>query len=191
MKKVFLTILFAVMTAVYAQAQLFMGAQINLKAEQVNMDDGTKRRSETSIGAYADIGYELSEKWDIGAFYGGTIGLVTNHLTDTETTTAHWLLSPYARYTIARAGKFKLLGKGSVTTEGSKNDFKFSIDVAPVVAYHMSDRLALQASLNFFSFGMTYYKVKKADARTTINFAGNSDNVATLGNIKIGFVYKF
>ena len=191
MKKVFFTVLFAGMTAVYAQAQLFMGAQVNLKAEQVNMDDGTKRRSETSIGVYADIGYGLSEKWDIGAHYGGSIGMITNHITDTETTSAHWLLSPYVRYTIAQAGKFKLLGKGSVTTEGSKTDFRFSIDVVPVVAYHMSDRIALQASLNFFNLGMTYKKDKDADARTTINLAGNSDNVATLGNIKVGFVYKF
>jgi hypothetical protein len=189
MKKLLIIVsLIFVGTAV--NAQWFMGARFNINADQTRDDDGTKRKTDASIGIYADIGYELTDSWDIGVDYGGTLGFIKNHSADTKTNTANWLLSPYARYSLFQAGNFELLGKGSLILEGSKTYYQVGLQAVPVLAYHLNERIALQANLNFFSFGVSYNKIKKGDARTNFNLGGNTNNVATLGGLTIGFLIK-
>ena len=190
MRKLFViaSLLFAGMTA---NAQFFMGARFNFNAEQVNSDNGDKLTTEANFGVFADIGYRLTDKWDIGVEYGGALGVKENHISDTKTNTANWLFSPYVRYSVIQAGKFELLGKGSLILEGSKTYFQTGIQLTPIVAYNLNERIALQANLNFFSFGLSYNKVKDGNARTNFNLRGNSNNVATLGDITLGFIFKF
>ena len=181
-------LIFAGMTA---NAQLYMGFRFDISAGQIKNDNGDKRTSEFSFGAYDDLGYRLTNAWDIGLEFGGMVGIYTNHVSDVETTTAHWLFSPYARYTVIQAGKFDIKGKGSMILEGTKDYNLAGIQLVPMVAYNINERFALQTNLNFLSFGVSHKKVKKGNASTNFNFRGNSNNVATLGDITIGFIYKF
>jgi len=190
MKK-FLVILSLTITGIAVNAQLYMGFRFDISANQVNNNNGDKKTSEFSFGAYDDLGYRLTEVWDVGAEFGGMISVYTNHASDTETTSAHWLLSPYARYTVFQAGKFDFMGKGSLILEGTKNYFLVGLQVVPMVAYNLSDHIALQTNLNFLSFGLSRNKIKDGDANTNFNLGGNSNNVATLGALTIGFIYKF
>jgi len=190
MKKLFV-IAGLIFTGMVVNAQWYMGYRFDISAQQVKNDDGDKRTSNSSIGVYADVGYQWSDEIDFGVEYGGTLGFSKNHTTDTKDKTANWLLSPYMRYSLLQAGKFELLGKGSIILEGSKTYYQAGLQVAPVLAYNLNDHIALQTNLNFFSFGVSYNKVKKGNATTNFNFGGNSNNVATLGNLTIGFIYKF
>ena len=188
MKKLFV-VASLIFVGIAVKAQLYMGAQFDINAGSLKNDNGDKLSSNASFGAYADIGYRLTDVWDLGVDYGGTIGV--SKVGDTKVTTARWLLSPYARYSVLKAGDFELLGKGSLILEGSKTYNQVGIQVVPVLAYNLNDRITLQANLNFFSFGLSYNKEKKGNARTSFNLGGNSNNVATLGGLTIGFLYKF
>jgi hypothetical protein len=190
MKKLFViaSLLFAGMAV---NAQWYMGSEFDISAGQVKNDNGDKRTSEIGIGVYADIGKKLSDLWDFGVFYGGTVEFYKNHINDTKSESAHWLLSPYLRYSCFQMGKFELLTKGSLTFEGTKSYNEIGLRLAPVIAYNLSEHIALQANLNMFSGGLVYHKVKNGNATTSFNLAGNSNNVANLGNFKIGFIYKF
>ena len=172
-------------------AQWYMGAEINLNASQTKNNNGDKKTTNASFSAYADIGYRLTDEWDFGVDYGGTIGVRKNHVNDSKDTDAHWLLSPYVRYSLLKAGNFELLGKGSLILEGSKTYTQIGIEAVPVLAYNLNEHIALQANLNFFSFGISRNKEKDGDARTNFNLGGNTNNIATLGGITIGFLYKF
>ena len=192
MKKLFV-IACLIFAGMAANAQWYMGSRFNINAEQIKNDNGDKERSSSSIGIYADLGYRLNESWDIGVDYGGTIGVSKYYYvnTSTKTNTANWLFSPYVRYSLTQFGDFELLGRGALILEGSKTHNQVAIRLVPVIAYNLSDRIALQTNLNFFSFGLSYYKEKHGDSNTNFNIGGNSNNVAKLGDITIGFIYKF
>ena len=180
-----------IFTVITVNAQLFMGARFNMKAQQINADNGDKKTSEFSFGIYDNLGYRLSNVWDVGMEFGGTIGIYTNHVIDTETTSAHWLFSPYTRFKVIQAGKFDFMGKCSLALEGSKTYFQFGVYLVPVMAYNLNDRIALQTNLNLLSLGLSYNKIKDGDSSTTFHLMGNSNNIATIGDITIGFIYKF
>ena len=190
MKKLFI-IAGLIFAGISTNAQLYMGARFDIIAEQINNDAGDKKTSKASIGMYADLGYHITAKMDIGAEYGGTLGFTKNHTSDTKDNTANWLFSPYLRYSVFQKGNFELLGKGSFILEGSKTYYLVGIQVVPVIAYHLNDHIALQTNLNFFNFGVSFNKIKDGDARTYFNLGGNSSNVVNLGNLTIGFIYKF
>ena len=190
MKKlvVIVSLIFAGMAV---NAQLYMGAWFDIGFNKTNADNGTKLNTSASFGCYADIGYRLTDVWDIGAEFGGTNSVYKNHISDTKTTSAQFLLSPYVRYSVIQAGKFELMGKGALTLDGSKTYYQIGLQVTPVLAYNLNEHIALQTNLNFISFGLSYNKEKDGNARTNFNLGGNSNNVATLGGLTIGFVYKF
>ena len=190
MKKLFViaSLLFAGITV---NAQWYIGSRFDIGAGQVKNDNGDKRTSEIGIGVYADIGKKLTDVWDFGVFYGGTVDFYKNHISNTKTESAHWLLSPYVRYSFYQIGAFELLARGSLTFEGTKSYNEIGLRLAPVIAYNLNERISLQANLNLFNCGLVYHKVKNGNASTTFNLGGNSNNVANLGNLRIGFIYKF
>jgi len=190
MKKLFViaSLLFAGITV---NAQWYMGGQFDISAGQVTNDNGDKRTSEIGIGVYADIGKKLTDVWDFGMFYGGTVDVYKNHISNTSTESAHWLISPYVRYSFFQIGKVELLARGSLTLEGTKTYNEIGLRLAPVIAYNLNNHIALQANLNMFGCGLTYHKVKNGNANTSLNLKGNSNDVVNIGNLRIGFIYKF
>ena len=178
-------------TGIAVNAQLYMGGDFEISTEQVRRDNGDKRTTDFTFGAYCDLGYRLTDAWDLGVYYGGKINVYTNHTSNTDYTSAHWLISPYARYKVVQAGNFDFMAKASMALQGTRTYTNFGIRLVPVMAYNLSDRIALQTNLNFLGFGIAYNKVKDGDATTSFNLMGNSNNVATLGNITLGFIYKF
>ena len=190
MKKI-LVIISLMISGVAVNAQFFQGARFDISAGQVNNDNGDKLTSEANFGFYDILGYRLNDVWDIGAEFGGSVGRYKNHTSKDETTSAHWLISPFARYTVFQAGKFDFMGKGSLILEGTKNYTLIGLEVVPMVSYNVTEHIALHTNLNFLSFGISRNKTKDGDARTNFNLGGNSNNVANLGGITIGFVYRF
>ena len=172
-------------------AQIYMGLRFDINTENVSDNDGDKRTTNINFGLYDEIGYRLTDVWDIGMEFGGMIGTYKNHYSDFESTSAHWLFSPYARYSIVKYGKFDVKAKGSLSFEGTKDYFQAGIHIVPMLVYNLSNRVDLQTNLNFFDCGFYYKKIKDGNLTTKFGLGGNSNDLATVGSLTIGFVYKF
>ena len=190
MKKLFV-ITGLVLIGMTLNAQVYMGLRFDINFENVSDNDGEAKTTDFNFGLYDEIGFRLTDVWDIGMEFGGKIGTRKNHYSDSESTSAHWLFSPYARYSIAKFGKFDVKAKGSLSFEGTKDYFQAGIQVVPMLVYSLSNRIDLQTNLNFFKVGFYLNNVKDGNLTTKFGFAGDSNNLANVGSLTIGFVYKF
>jgi hypothetical protein len=172
-------------------AQVYMGLRFDVNVDNVSDNDGEKRTTDLKFGLYDEIGFRLTDIWDIGMEFGGMIGTYKNHYSDYESTSAHWLFSPYTRCSIVKYGNFDVKAKGSFSFEGTKDFFQGGVQMVPMLIYSLSDHIDLQTNLNFFKCGFYYTKIKDGNLTTKFGFGGNSNDLATLGSLSIGFVYKF
>ena len=155
-------------------AQMYAGGSFDM-----SIDNG----KDISLSLYPEVGYYLTEKWDVG------VDLGIGH--SSTTSSLSWLFSPFTRYAYLQAGKFEIIGKTSLILAGSKNYFMLGAEVTPVLAYNLNERFTLQTHLNFISCGYTYSKPKNSDATTNFNLGFNSNNLFSLGGLTVGFIYKF
>jgi hypothetical protein len=167
------------------------------------------------------IGYQINK-----FAFGGSIIINTDTDTDTwlsghyqnktKNETILWGVQPFVRYTFMEFGNFSVFANTGVhiltgnskqtyssnipsTTNSEHGILYMGINVVPVLSYRLSDRINLEAGLNFMNFG--WNSVTEEDKRnhsnpqkTTITDFGlgvNSGNAANVGTISIGFIYKF
>jgi hypothetical protein len=195
MKKLFFIagLVFAGMTA---NAQIYAGGSFNFRVGGTQNDNGDNLSTTVSFGLYPEVGYYISDRWDAGVNLGVRVGSDKNHVSGAKTKTNSWQFSPYARFAVIRAGDFEVLGKGSVFFNGGKNDrgikyFGSGVEITPILAYNLNEHITLQAILNFASYGSTYTKNKDGDAAYDFNVGFNTNNVAGIGDLTVGFIYKF
>jgi len=190
MKKL-LVIISLVFVGMAVNAQLYMGGSFDLRFSETKTDNGDKQTTSSTIGLFPEIGYYLNDRFDIGLDIGISSSVFNDHISDNKTTTTSWLFSPFVRYSVIQAGNFEVIGKGSAIVDGSKSYTSFGVQVVPVLAYNLNDHIALQANLNFLSVGTSYNKVKDGNATTRFNLGFNANNLANIGNLTVGFIYKF
>lgn len=195
MKKL-LVIISLVFVGMSANAQWYLGGSFNLGSNSTKDSDGEKQTTTFNFGIQPEVGYYISERCDIGATLGVGFDATKNHLTDAKTKTNNWRISPFIRYALVRLGNFELIERTNVFIGGDKDasetkTFNVGAGVTPILAYNVNDHLTLQTELNFVSVGITYSKVKDGGSSTNANIGFNSNNVAILGGITIGFLYKF
>jgi hypothetical protein len=195
MKKVFLFALVAVLSIASASAQAYIGGSLGFLSSSAKPEGGEKITS-SAFSFAPEVGYSLTEKLDLGiavAFGSGKSG-------DLKTT--GFGVAPYVRYSLVEFGKFSVLGKASlgIDSETEKdNGYKttlttFGLNVAPVLKYDLSDHFVLLANLNFLGLGFNQTTEKEGDAKLTRTGCGlgiDTDNVANVGELTIGFAYKF
>ena len=116
-------------------------------------------------------------------------------------------LVPFLRYYAIRLDKFSIFGQGSLglflsnsstktgatTTDGPKVT-RLAMNIYPGLAYDLSDRISLETSLNFLSFGSNNSTTKTGSIKThssSFNFGGGLDNIVNIGAITVGAIYKF
>ena len=173
-------------------AQNYLGGSLNFSINATKADNGDKKTTTTNWGYFPEVGYYISDKWDIGIELGGGQTIEKNHAANNKTKTSNWLFSPFTRYSLIQAGGFELIGKGSLIITGSNTFTNYGLQITPVVAYNLNDKIALQANLNFASFGVSRNKIKDGgDSATNLNLGVNTNNLATIGDLTIGFIYKF
>ncbi len=199
MKKVFI-IVSLVLTGITANAQWYAGGSLNFGTATDKDNDGNKQNTVTSFGLSPEIGYYLNDRFDIGLAFGIGTASTKNHTADTKRTITTWSVAPYVRYSFIQFGKFEVIGRGSLSVEGAKakdesdNEIKsttFGINITPVLAYNLTDHLTLQTGLNFASIGFNSTNVKDGGSENGFNFGFDSTDVTTLGDITVGFIYKF
>ncbi len=132
-----------------------------------------------------------------------------------ESKTIGWSIAPYARYSFLQLGRFEVigmatvwLGASKVTTtlypdpEGSGSYYRtpevhtmkataWGIDFAPVLAYNLTDHIEFSTTLNFASLGYSRQKIKDGLSSNNFGLNVNTGDVKNLGDIQIGFLYKF
>jgi hypothetical protein len=128
-----------------------------------------------------------------------------------------WGIQPFLRYTLVEYGKFSVFANAELhlltgkneETNNHKGPFsntthkeRFNVRTAgvnftPVLVYNLSERINLEATLNFMNLGWNWTRIahdRNIEQKTiSINygFGLNSGNVVDVGAISIGFIYKF
>ncbi len=185
MKKVLLTAAIAVATVFAANAQWYVGGAIGIQSNSEKVGD-----PKFGINIAPEVGYYLSDKFDVGLDL--TFGFSKSQA-DTKTT--DFVFAPYARYSFLQFGKLEVIAKGQAYIDythsktGSADgtgSTAFGLRVFPQVAYGLMDNIVLFTNLNFASF-----YVEGGDPGASFGIGVDANNLATLGDIQIGFVYKF
>ena len=186
MKKVVVIICLFV-AGMTVNAQFYMGGSAGFNIKTTDYDGNRDSRTILDFTLYPELGFFLNERLSIGA----ELGLGIHSDSDYDDATVNILFNPYARWSLFQAGKFEVLGKASLNTFRKKDYFYFGLHVDPVLAYNVSDKIVLQATLNFLN--LRCYYLSNTDNSTTVNFGFGADtnNLATLGALKVGFIYKF
>ena len=136
-----------------------------------------------------------------------TVRLGTPGITVTTHNSSTLGLIPFLRYYAVTLNKFSLFGQGDIgllfsnsttkiggtSTEGPKTTSLY-LNIKPGLAYDLTERLSLETSLNFASFGYYHTTIKDGaskDKTTSLNIGAGLDNIITVGGITIGAIYKF
>ena len=214
MKKLGL-VLFFVLAAMVSNAQLFVGGSVglNLGSDKVKVGNNTPfNESSFGFGLSPRIGYYLNDKFAIGAM----VNLQTTsdkdksdsniEIKDTEFA---WGITPFARYSFVEFGKFSVMAEGRLGIGGSTSKskvgnttiedpstFNYGFNISPILSYSLSDRINLEAALNFLNFGLNGTSEKHNDTDrkdTTFDFGigVNSRDAFNVGRMTVGFIYKF
>ncbi len=213
MKKALLTVALAVATLVGANAQWFVGGGIGFNTNTAKDGDGNQLYKSNEFTFTPEVGYSLTEKLDVGLDL--SIGTEkTKEGADPEAKGSSWAVAPFAQYSFIEFGKFKVIGKASLSVGGTSGydidattgdielagDDKlkmmaFGLNITPSLHYVLSDKFTVFGNLNFLTLGFNSATVKydgdKVGSLTGFNFGVDANNLANTGNIQLGFVYKF
>jgi len=167
MKKIILTALVAV-ASFTANAQVWLGGEVGFTTSDHN-DVNT-----TYFSIMPEIGYSLSDKWDIAVKVGYESAKVEN-----MDAVDHFVVNPYARYTFYTTGKvgFFLDGGFSVKTNVG-DETAWGIGIRPGVKFAASDKVTLVAHLG----GLGYEKCGD-DSSFGLGVSGNG--------LGLGLYYAF
>jgi outer membrane protein len=192
-------------------AQLFIGGSFGLHGSGGNTDDGTTTTDKTSSFGFSispRVGKFLTEKVAVGLEvdfnYNHSKTPGVNEVISNSSTIG---FSPFLRYYVISFNKFSVFGQGNVglsfsgsstKTNGTSNDgpkiTRISLNIAPGLAYDLSDKLSLETSLHFLGLGFDESISKQGtstDRNSNFNFNAGLDNISQLGAITIGAIYKF
>jgi outer membrane protein len=215
MKKLLFASVLLTFMATAASAQFFVGGSVGFSHSGGSIDDGTNEVDKVSTNNFEfapKVGYELSEDLEVGVELGFFLDRTnSNGAPEIIGKESGIALVPFARYYAITMNKFALglegrmgLGissqkteAGGTTTDGPKTT-SLSLNVAPGLFYHMSDRVTLEAVLGGLSLGYAYNVQKTEAAGVTTKNRSNSfglgadlDNIFTTGAITVGAVIRF
>jgi outer membrane protein len=218
MKKAVSVIVFAVITAVSAQAQVFIGGSVGADytgGKTKNGSSSTDRPSTFSLEFSPRVGYYLNDRFAAGLDVGFE-HTINNNRADTETKnfTTKFGVGAFGRYHAVEADRLTFILEGTLgwatgrqkTKTGSNSTEGDPINtvglfVYPVLSYSLTDRLSLEAYSDFLrlGFGMMTIKNEDVDRKTTTNYFGvganSEDNElyreASGSAFSIGIVFKF
>jgi hypothetical protein len=224
MKK-FIIIFAFISFAMMSHAQWFTGgsAEYSSTSDKNNNGSGSyaseSKKSQSGFSFAPMIGYQTNR-----FAFGGSIIINTatdtdawssgSHRNETKDKTTLWGVQPFVRYTFMEFGNFSVFANTGLhlltgnskqtsnnlwTTDNEIGITSLGINVVPVLSYRLSEKINLEAGLNFMNFG--WNSVTEEDKqnssnsqKTTVTDFGlgvNSGNAANVGAISIGFVYKF
>jgi hypothetical protein len=214
MKKIIITFAL-VFLAIISQAQNFFGG--NLTANFQSDTYIPKTGPEIKGDSYFDFtiapmtGRQLNKKLAVGTRLSYTLSK------DIEQDDGEWITTKqiggvelFIRHTFAEFGRFSVLAEAGLSLglgneKLTRNDYiyideKISIyglNIRPILSYNLSEKINLEAGLNFLNLGLAMRISKDKDTgdervKPIFDLVLNSYNVTTTsGVISIGFTRKF
>ena len=172
MRKSLLAIVFA-MVAMAGSAQIYVGGSLGLNSS------GNETSKSSSFSLAPEVGYELSDVLSVGA----TVSLSANSSKikgiDYKDSSFSWGISPYARYTFLKSGKFSCFVDGGLSLAGGKHrDFSFGIFAEPGIALAVTENISLISHLG--NLGLSF-------AGKSSTFALNAKT--TIGTVGIHYIF--
>jgi outer membrane protein len=190
-------------------AQVFVGGSAGLNTSNHDYEGTTEIKSSSyNLNLRPNAGKFLSKKLAIGlALDISLTGIKTESDIENKSRSSGIGVSPFLRYYAAKWNKFSIYGQGNIGVEFSNSSVKSGgttsdgpkrtrtyLDIFPGLSYDISEKLSLETSLNFLSFGYSYITYKDGTSKDKVsNFdigAGLS-NIVSLDAITIGAIYKF
>ncbi|MDR2448940.1 MAG: hypothetical protein LBD52_03160 [Prevotellaceae bacterium] len=192
MKKTILIMLVSVLCTGFVNAQVYLGGSLGFGTETEKPEVGDKTKT-TSFSFAPEIGFGLNSNFELGIALA-----LTNLKTDfggNETKSNAWRVAPYARLSVIEFGNFSVWGQANLFVGGGEQNSQkatsFGLNIQPVLKYNLSDHFSLLANLNFLNLGFSQTKIKDVSTTTSFDLGVDSYNVVTLGDIAVGFIYKF
>lgn len=184
MKKFIATFVIALAT-ISASAQTYLGGSIGFTSTDLKGED----KSLTQFTIAPEIGYNLDEQWALG------IGVGYSYAKQ-ESSVNTIAVSPYVRYTVAKAGicSFFIDGEftfASMKPEHGDSSTGWSLGVKPGVRFDITKKIYATASLGFLG----YQDTSDFNGEKTFGFAfsGNGANhfESINSGLKLGLYYNF
>lgn len=209
MKKLITMVALCAAVFTTSQAQSFVGGSFSIDTEggkTTVAGTSTDNPSTTTFEIGARYGYNLNDKWAIGAGIAYTTDSYTYINGNDETVEENgnmFYFAPFARYTVATLGKFKFIGEaefaygtggseeveaGTTTTGPDKSVVAFTIQ--PVVQFAINDKWAIESTINVVSLGYsstTESGNNREETTNTFNFGAGTN----VGLISISALYNF
>lgn len=192
-------------------AQVFIGGGIGFSSttdEKENLNVLADKSSSMVFTFSPNVGGFVSENLALGIELNFS-NFKTENGIDSEFITKQSSIgiNPYLRYYAWRLNKFSVFFQGNIGAEFSKSSIdrgntisdgpkvtKYYVSVFPGLSYDLSDKLLLETSINFLSFG--YSQQISEDKTESFKKSGfylgaGLDNMVNIGSISIGAKYKF
>ena len=214
MKKVFLAMIFAGITAISAQAQFFAGGTIGLDSKMDKSTSGSKTNkgpSDFSLEFSPRLGYYLTPKLGAGVAMKLAMGTHNNRAEEPRKDKSfEWGFGPFLRYAVLSRGDFSILMEGGMgvfgrttkvsqgtTTEKGPKTFGLDFSIMPLLSYNLSSKISLEARSNLarFGFDMQTRKTGSGESKyknteTSFGFGLDSDDFFK-SPYQIGMIFKF
>ena len=170
MKKIILTALVAI-ASITANAQVWVGGQLGFS---VTNPDNDAAPSLTEFTIAPEIGYSLSDKWDIAIALGDKYSKPEDF-----DATNDFFVNPYARYTFFQTGKVGFFLDGGFSIQAGDSPTQWGVGLRPGVKFAASDKVTFVASFG----GLGYKKVEDEYSKFGFNVNGNA--------LQFGCYYSF
>jgi opacity protein-like surface antigen len=208
--RLFLVALFTLFY-ICSSAQIFAGGGLGLSTSGGAVKNGnvtTDKTSTLSFDLSPKIGKFFNEKVAAGAGMDLFFSRTKNPgNVDVITTSAGFGFAPFVRYYAVRFSKFSVFGEGTLDLLFSKSSTKtgntntdgpktnaISIGIVPGLSYDLSEKFSLETSLDFMQLGFrntTQVSGNSNDRTSNFAIGAGLNDIATLGQITIGAIYKF
>ena len=159
MKKIILTALVAIV-AVTANAQVWVGGELGFNHTDYKHSDPDI----TSFVIAPEVGYSLSDKWDIAIALGDRYQKMKDH-----DATNDIYVNPYARFTFFKTGKVGFFVDGGFSILTGDSPTEFGVGIRPGIKFAASDKVTLVASFG----GLGYKNVEDNNSEFGFNVNGN------------------
>lgn len=198
--------------SVSASAQSYIGGSFSfgsLSNRTRNADGTTAWNGSTSISVAPDLGWLIGDRWAVGirpsVGFGGSVGD-----SDVQSKSFSLGINPYARYQLLAHNRFGLWAEAdpsitftqnrSQTRDGVRTSTSrstaYGVEVLPVLTYQLNRHISLESRLNLFSLYLRGVDNEHSTGYHQHSFSGGlvattKDITDILGDITIGFLYKF
>lgn len=201
--------------SVSASAQDYLGGSLSFRSSSSRntasnaIATTTAWNDGTTINVSPDLGWFVGDKWAVGIRPWVGFGNSSSH-DGTRSGSFSVGINPYARYQLLLHNRFGLWAEADPQLGFTRNRTEtrdhvwisnirsttYGVELVPVLTYQLNRRIFLESRLNLFSLSMQGNHTVTSDGREQHTFncgltATTDDILNPLGEITIGFLYKF